>query len=180
MIFKATPLIGAYLIEPERFEDDRGFFARVYCVDEFQENGLEPLGEQCNVSFNRLKGTVRGLHYQSRPYEEAKSVRCTAGSIFDVIVDLRADSPTYGQHASFYLTQANRSLLYIPKGFAHGFQTLTNDVEVFYQMSCPFVSTAACGVLYSDPDLDISWPEPVTVVSDRDAKHPSLSELGSL
>jgi len=177
MRFTPTSLAGAYLIEPERFEDERGFFARVYCAEEYSSHGLEPLGEQCNVSFNKKKGTLRGLHFQCAPYEEAKSVRCTSGSIFDVIVDVRKGSSTFGQHACFELSQQNRSVLYIPKGFAHGFQTLEDNVEVFYQMSCAFVAASSGGVLYSDPSLDIAWPESVTALSERDAEHPLLADV---
>lgn len=180
MIFEPAPLDGAFLIEPERAEDSRGFFARVYCAEEFQKHGLEPLGEQCNVSYNLKKGTVRGLHYQIPPYAEAKSVRCTAGAIFDVIVDLREGSPSFGQYAAFELSQRNRSLLYIPEGFAHGFQTLTDEAEVFYQMSSSYVEGAAAGVLFSDPELGIAWPETVTSVSERDAEHPVLSNVTPL
>lgn len=180
MIFNSTPLEGAFLIEPELSADSRGFFARAYCAEEFANHGLDALGVQCNISYNLKKGTVRGLHYQLAPHTEAKSVRCTMGAIFDVILDLREDSPTYGQYASFELSQSNRSVLYIPQGLAHGFQTLEDDTEVFYQMSASYVEGAAAGVLFSDPSIGIDWPVEVTSVSDRDAEHPLLSQTTPL
>lgn len=180
MNFIPAGLAGAYLIEPARAADERGFFSRVYCAQEFGAHGLNPLGEQCNVSYNLKKGTLRGLHYQLAPHEEAKSVRCTAGAIFDVILDLRAESPSFGQHAVFELTAKNRSVLYIPEGFAHGFQTLTDGAEVFYQMSSPYMEGSAAGILFSDPELGIDWPEAVTSISERDANHPSFSQATAL
>ena len=146
MIFTETRLAGAYLIEPERIEDERGFFARTWCRDEFERHGLNPRLVQCNVSYNARRGTLRGMHYQAKPHEEAKLVRCTRGAIYDVIVDLRPDSPTYRQWVAAELTAENRRMLYIPEGFAHGFQTLADETEVFYQMSELFHPESARGV----------------------------------
>lgn len=169
MNFVATELRGAYVVEPERLEDDRGFFARTYCRKEFLAHGMNPDVVQCNISFNRSKGTLRGMHYQNAPYEEAKLVRCTRGAIFDVIVDLRRHSQTRGRWIGVELTSDNRRALYIPEGFAHGFQTLESDSEVFYQMSAEFHPEAARGVRWNDPALCIQWPLLNPTVSVRDA-----------
>src|SRR5688500_11400400 len=135
MIFTETDLKGAYIIEPEKLEDERGFFARTWCAREFEEHGLNPRLAQCNISYNHKKGTLRGMHFQAKPYEEAKLVRCTIGAIYDVIIDLRPQSPTYTQWTAVELTADNHRMLYVPEGFAHGFQTLMDQTEVFYQMS---------------------------------------------
>ena len=172
MKFYETDLSGAWLVEPERFDDERGFFARTWCHQEFADRGLNPALVQCNVSFNNRSGTLRGMHYQTAPWEEAKLVRCTAGSIHDVIIDLRLDSPTYLQSAGFELTQENRLALYVPEGFAHGFQTLRDKSEVFYQMSETYHGDCAAGVRWNDPAFAISWPLPVSVISVRDNSYP--------
>ena len=174
MKFAETPLAGAYILELERREDERGFFARSFCRREFAEHGLEPLVAQCNVSWNRMKGTLRGMHYQAPPVSEAKLVRCSRGAIHDVIVDLRRESPTYLHHFATELTADNRRQLYIPDHFAHGFLTLTDDAEVAYQMSEYFTPGAARGIRYDDPAVGIRWPHPVAVISGQDAAWPLL------
>jgi dTDP-4-dehydrorhamnose 3,5-epimerase len=168
MRFTATKLVGACIIEPQLREDNRGLFARTYCAREFHEQGLVDSFVQCNTSWNARKGTVRGLHYQLPPSSEVKLVRCTAGSLWDVIVDLRPDSPTYLQHVAVELSVRNRLALYIPEMFAHGFQALEDATEVFYQMSDFYTPKLAKGVRYDDPKIGIQWPLPVTSISDQD------------
>lgn len=170
--FMATTIGGAYRIEPERLVDERGFFARTWCEREFQEHGLESRLAQCSFSFSPYRGTLRGMHYQASPHAEAKLVRCTQGAIYDVILDLRRDSPTHLAWASFELTAENRSALYIPKGLAHGFLTLTDGCEVLYQMSDAFHAPAARGVRWNDPAYAIEWPQGVSTISARDANYP--------
>jgi dTDP-4-dehydrorhamnose 3,5-epimerase len=170
--FRPTPLSGAFLVDLEPHHDERGFFARSYCAREFAEHGLARVGIQCNVSWNQRRGTLRGLHYNAPPDEEAKLVRCTAGAILDVIVDLRRDSPTHLEWFSVELDPQNRRMLYVPAGFAHGFLTLRDDSEVFYQMSAPYVADAARGVRWNDPSLGITWPAEPAVISERDASYP--------
>lgn len=174
MIFAKTKLSGAFLIEPHRLEDDRGFFARTWCRREFEEHGLDPRVVQCNVSFNSKKGTLRGMHYQEKPHEEAKLVRCTAGAIYDVILDLRSDSSTYLEWIAVELTASNRLTLYVPAGFAHGFQTLVADTEVFYQMSEFYVRESARGVRWNDPMFGIEWPWDDRTISERDRTYPDF------
>ena len=174
MKFTETELKGAFIIEPERLEDERGFFARVFCEKELAARGLETRFVQCSISFNRLKGTLRGLHYQAHPHEETKIVRCTRGVIYDVIVDLRRQSRTYGKWLGIELSAENRRMLYIPQGFAHGFQTLENDCEMLYQISVEYNSASFRGQHHDDPGLAITWPQPVTVVSERDCALPKL------
>jgi len=174
LIFSATSLPGSWVIDIEPMDDDRGFFARSFCQEEFAARGLDPHLAQCNISYNHARGTLRGMHYQQPPHEEAKLVRCTAGAIFDVVVDLRADSPTFMGHFAVELSARNRRALFIPKGFAHGFQTLEDDAEVFYQMSTPYVPHSASGFRYDDPVLDLPWPETVTRVSEKDLNYPPL------
>lgn len=174
MKFVATPLAGAYLIELARIEDDRGFFARSFCRDEFRAHGLSPTVAQCNVSWNRRKGTLRGLHYQDRPHEEAKLVRCTRGALWDVIVDLREQSPTRLQWHGVRLVADSGDALYVPEGVAHGFQTLVDDTEVLYQMSEPYYPELARGVRWDDPRLRIAWPLPEPILSERDRTYPLL------
>ena len=169
MKFLPTRLAGACVIELDRLEDERGFFARSFCRDEFAAHGLKSSFVQCNVSFNAARGTLRGLHYQASPHEEAKLVRCTRGAIFDVIVDLRKASATRMQWVGMELTAENHRMLYVPEGFAHGFQTLDDASEVFYQMSETFHPEAARGVRWNDPALGIAWPLPGPTVSARDA-----------
>jgi dTDP-4-dehydrorhamnose 3,5-epimerase len=174
MLFNPTPVVGAFLVEPERIVDERGFFARTWCQDEFRAHGLNPALSQCSISYNPSKGTLRGMHYQIAPHEEAKLVRCTTGSIYDVAIDLRPASVTYGAHAVAVLSGANRSMLYIPEGCAHGFLTLEDRTEVFYQMSVPFEPSAARGVRWDDPGLGIGWPGRVVVINDRDRSWPDV------
>ncbi len=174
MIFTETKLQGAFIIEPELIEDERGFFARTWCRKEFEAHGLNPNLAQCNVSFNKKKGTLRGMHYQAEPFAEAKLVRCTSGSIYDVIVDLRPSSPTFKQWTAEELTAENRRMLYIPEGFAHGFQTLTDRAEVFYQMSEIFYADGARGYRWNDPAFDIRWPLDETILSMKDRQYPDF------
>jgi dTDP-4-dehydrorhamnose 3,5-epimerase len=174
MIFTETRLQGAYLIEPELRQDERGFFARTWCQNEFAIKSLPTQWVQCNISFNRQRGTLRGLHFQTAPYEEAKLVRCTMGGIYDVIVDLRVDSPTFGQWLAVELTAQNRLMLFIPTGFAHGFQTLADEVEVFYQMSAFYAPECARGVRWDDPAFQISWPVERRIISERDRSFPDF------
>ncbi len=171
MIFTPTDLHGATIVDLDRKQDERGFFARSWCREEFIANGLNPYLVQCNVSFNKKAGTLRGMHYQIRPYEEEKLVRCTAGALFDVIVDLRPTSSTYLRHIGVELTAENRRAMYIPEGFGHGFITLADDTEIFYQMSSFYVPDAQRGVRYNDPAFGIQWPIPIQVVSGRDATY---------
>lgn len=176
MNFLETKLQGACVITPERVEDARGFFARAFCRHEFEANGLNPDLVQCNISFNKLKGTLRGMHYQMPPHAEAKLVRCTAGAIYDVIIDLRAASPTFKQWFSKELTADNHQMLYIPEGFAHGFLTLADNTEVFYQHSAFYSQDDALGVRFDDPALDIAWPLPAGVISFRDQSYPLIDK----
>lgn len=171
LIFTETNLRGAYLIEPEPQRDNRGFFARTWCQEEFVHRGLNPRLVQCNVSFNRTKGTWRGMHYQVAPHAEAKLVRCTMGSICDVIVDLRPDSPTFRSHVTVTLSADNRQMLYIPETFAHGFVTLEEKTEVFYQMSEFYAPESARGFRWNDPFFDIRLPVEVTCISERDRNY---------
>lgn len=159
MKFIESDLAGAFVIEPERLEDERGFFARVWCKDEFLRQGLNPCIAQCNISFNKKCGTLRGMHYQRAPHQEDKLVRCTMGEIYDVIIDLRPDSPTCNQYFATRLSAENRRMLYIPKGFAHGFQTLVDNTEVHYQMSEVFVPGVGSGVRWDSPVFSIEWPD---------------------
>src|SRR5947207_436006 len=158
MKFVPLALSGAYLIEPELIQDERGFFARTWCADESKTRGLSTKVAQCSISYNRLRGTLRGIHYQAEPFAEAKLVRCSAGAIYDVIVDLRQRSATYRQWVALELTSANHRMIYIPEGLAHGFQTLTDESEVSYQMSEPYMSECARGVRWNDPLFRIEWP----------------------
>ncbi|WP_421656863.1 dTDP-4-dehydrorhamnose 3,5-epimerase [Leptothermofonsia sp. ETS-13] len=175
MHFISTPLPDAYIIEPERLEDQRGFFARTWCQQEFMDQGLDPNLVQCSISFNHKKGTVRGMHFQAPPFAETKLVRCTQGAIYDVIVDLRPDSSTYLQWFAVELTAENRKALYIPKGFAHGFQTCVNNTEIFYQMSDYYTPNSARGFRWNDPSFKIDWPEEVTLISSRDQEYPDYT-----
>ncbi len=168
MIFTETNLKGAFIIDPERIEDERGFFARTWCQTEFEAHGLDTRLVQCNISFNAKKGTLRGMHYQASPYEETKLVRCTMGALYDVIIDLRPASPTFKQWIAVELTADNRRMLYIPGGFAHGFQTLEDSTEVFYQMSEIYHSESARGVRWDDPAFVVEWPLPDPIMSAKD------------
>ena len=173
MIITETKLKGVFLIDLERKEDERGFFARTWCRNEFEQRGLNPRLVQCSVSFNKHKGTLRGLHYQAAPHEEAKLVRCTRGAIHDVAVDLRPDSPTYLRWTAAELTAANGRALYVPEGCAHGFQTLADDSEVLYQISEFYCPESARGARWDDPAFGIEWPPAVRrILSERDAAYP--------
>jgi len=173
--FVPTPLTGAFVVELEPIEDERGFFARSFCQNEFRARGLDPVVAQCNVSLNRNRGTLRGLHYQAPPHEEAKLVRCIRGAIWDVIVDLREGLPTRWKSFSTELTADNRRALYVPRGFAHGFQTLADDSEVLYQISEFYHPESSRGLRWDDPALGIRWPLPEPVVSARDRAYPLLA-----
>jgi dTDP-4-dehydrorhamnose 3,5-epimerase len=175
MIFKEIDLKGSYIIELETHEDARGFFARAWCRREMAAAGLDTELAQCNISFNRKKGTLRGMHYQAPPHEETKIVRCTKGGVYDVIVDLRFGSPTYGRHFGVILTAENRRILYVPKSFAHGFLTLEDDTEVFYQMSEFYAPEYARGFRWDDPAFQIQWISDVHFISHRDRTYPDFN-----
>ena len=174
MKFIETQIAGVWIVELERLGDDRGFFARSFCTEEFAAHGIDTAVVQCNISFNDKAATIRGLHYQAPPAAEGKLVRCTSGAIYDVAVDVRPESPTYLHHVAVELTADNRIALFVPELFAHGFQTLADNTEVFYQMTAAFAPDAGRGLRYSDPALGITWPLPVSAVSDRDASLPLL------
>jgi dTDP-4-dehydrorhamnose 3,5-epimerase len=174
MIFRGTKLPGVAEIQIEPKPDDRGFFARTWCQREFEEVGFNINVVQCSVSFNAQKGTLRGMHYQAPPFAEAKLVRCTRGAIYDVALDVRPDSPTYGKWVAVELTSEKRNMLYVPEGCAHGFLTLTDDTEVFYQMSEFYTAEAGRGVRWNDPAFQIIWPAAVEVISERDRTYPDF------
>lgn len=174
MIFHQLEIAGAFLIEPVRKEDKRGFFARTYCRRELEERGLDPTVVQCNVSVNKKAGTVRGMHWQAEPYPEIKLVRCTRGKVHDVILDLRPESKTYKQHYGVELSDHNRHSLYIPAGCAHGFQALSDGAEVFYQMSEFYYPESTRGVRWNDPAFSIAWPLEISVISERDLEFPDF------
>lgn len=174
MRFTETPLAGAFVVDAQRFADTRGFFARTYCQREFTERGLNARFVQANVSYNERRGTLRGMHYQIPPHAEAKLVRCTRGAIHDVIIDLRLGSATYLGHFAVRLDEDNRTMLYVPEGFAHGFLTLSDATEVSYQMSAEYSPDHGAGVRYDDPVFGIPWPEPVRVIVERDRTYPDF------
>jgi dTDP-4-dehydrorhamnose 3,5-epimerase len=174
MIFTESPLPGALLVDLTPIADERGFFARTYCAQEFAAQGLATELQQCSVSYNLRKGTLRGLHYQRAPHEEHKLVRCTAGAIFDVIVDIRPKSAHYRRWYGTELTAQNRRSLFIPPGFAHGFITLSDETEVYYMISVPYAPEHAQGFRWSDPAFGILWPLAPSVISPRDAAYPLL------
>ena len=174
MIFAETRLKGAFVIDPERLEDERGFFARTWCQREFRAHGLEVNLVQCSLSYNKEKGTLRGMHYQAPPYEEVRLVRCTRGAIYDVIIDLRPDSHTFKQWTGVELTAGNYHSLYVPQGFAHGFLTLEDNTEVFYQMSEFYVSEYARGIRWNDSAFGIHWPIHAEIISERDQSYPDF------
>ncbi|MDA8087465.1 MAG: dTDP-4-dehydrorhamnose 3,5-epimerase [Nitrospiraceae bacterium] len=185
MKFVKTRLDGAFIVEPEAEADGSGFLAGSWCQHEFEMLGIHKKPVQSNVSFNKKRGTLRGLHYQAAPYSEAKLVRCTLGAVYDVIADLRPDSPTYQQWMSVELTQKNRRLLYVPEGFAHGFMTLRDNTEVFYQMTRFYMPEYSRGIRWNDPLFEIKWPLKVSEISDKDRQYPdfvpsavSLSKTG--
>ena len=176
MIFEKIPLNDAYLITPQPLEDERGFFARSWCQREFTEHGLNPSLAQCSISFNHVRGTLRGMHFQVEPYAETKVVRCTMGSVYDVIVDLRPSSASFRKSFGTELSAENRKMLYIPEGFAHGFITLSDNSEIFYQMSEFYHPDSARGYRWNDPVFAITWPISVQVISDRDANYPDFPD----
>lgn len=171
MIFTETRLKGAFIIEPQRVEDERGFFARSFCKKEFEEHGLNPCIVQCNISYNKNKATLRGMHYQVAPHAEDKVVSCPRGSIYDVIIDLRPDSVTYCEWLAVELSSENYTMLYIPKGYAHGFQTLEYNTAILYQMSEFYHPDSARGVRWDDPAFGIEWPITPPVISHRDRSY---------
>lgn len=171
MIFTETKLAGAFLIELDKFEDERGFFALSWSEKEFAARGLESRFVESNVSFNHRKGTLRGMHYQQAPHGQVKLVRCTRGAIFDVIIDLRPSSATFKKWVGVELTASNHKTLYVPTDFAHGFQTLEDDSEILYQMSSPYVPESGRGIRWNDPAFGVEWPMPVELINDRDSSH---------
>lgn len=173
--FTETSLCGAYILDIEPIEDERGFFARSWCIDEFKQHGLNSQLAQCNISFNHKKGTLRGMHYQIKPHEETKIVRCTHGALYDVIIDIRSQSPTYKKWFGIELTQENHRAIYIPEGFAHGFQTLEDNTEVLYMMSALYHAESARGISWDDPNIAIQWPLVITAISKRDLSYPAFS-----
>ena len=178
MIFNQAKLKGAYIIEVQSLEDDRGFFARTFCQKEFEKHGLNPHVAQCNISYSRKKGTLRGMHYQVAPFGEAKLVICVSGSIYDVIIDLRPDSPTYCEWMAMELTaRGPRHMLYVPENFAHGFQTLEDETQVFYQMSQLYHPESARGLRWNDPAFNIRWPDGQRIISEKDRSFPDFIRL---
>ena len=175
MRFQNTDLDGAWLIDLEPVCDNRGFFSRTFCVNEFKANGMETHFVQHSLAYSARRGTLRGMHFQSAPHSEVKVVECSKGAIFDVIIDIRPQSPTFGQWRGFELSAGNHRQLYIPKGFAHGLQTLANDTEVRYLISAPYEPSAARGLRYNDPAFAIAWPLPVAVVSSKDQAWPDFA-----
>lgn len=174
MIFTETKLAGAFLIEPERHDDVRGFFARNWSEREFAEQGLVSHFVESNISFSHKTGTLRGMHYQAAPHGQVKLVRCTSGAVYDAIIDLRRDSPTFKQWTAVELTARNHLTLYVPLGFAHGFQTLEDESEVTYQVSSPYHPESSTGLRWDDPAFEISWPEGERVIIDRDRLYPDF------
>jgi dTDP-4-dehydrorhamnose 3,5-epimerase len=174
MIFKETRLKGAFVVELEKRVDERGFFARAWCRHEFGSRGLSSDIVQCNISFNHQRGTLRGMHYQAAPHEEIKIVRCIKGAVCDVVIDLRPNSETFKEWHAVELTADNRKMMYVPKGFAQGFLTLTDDCEIFYQMSTDYAPAFARGVRWNDSAFGIEWPEKITVISKRDNTYPDF------
>jgi len=177
MRFTETKLQGAYIVELERREDSRGFFARAFCQKEFAAHGLKPLIAQANVAYNLKKGTLRGMHFQFPPAAETKLVRCTRGAILDIIVDLRAESPTYLQHIAVELNEENGRALYVPERFAHGYQTLNDNTETSYQVGEFYAPDYESGLMHDDPRLGLEWPLPVAVISDKDQKFELLDHI---
>lgn len=175
MIFHKTNLKDAYIIELNKLKDERGFFARQYCQNEFRDHGIQISIVQANVSYNKLKGTLRGMHFQTEPHGEAKLVRCTKGGIYDAIIDVRSDSPTFKKWIGVELTEHNHKMLYVPEGFAHGFITLQDDTEVTYQVSEFYTPGAEEGIRWDDPTFNIDWPVEVNVISEKDLNWPDFN-----
>lgn len=176
MKFEETPLAGAWIVDLDPAEDARGFFARAFCVKEFEAHEIDPTVVQCNLSFNHHAGTLRGMHYQIAPAGEAKFIRCISGSIYDVIIDMRPESPTYLKHYGAELSAENKRTLYVPEGFAHGYQALEDGAEVFYMVSEFYTPGYERGCRYDDPRFGIQWPLPVTDISEKDASWPDYKE----
>ena len=174
MIFNETKLSGVFLIEPERLEDERGFFALSWSAAEFARRSLDSQLAECNISVNNKKSTLRGMHYQADPHGQTKLVRCTMGAVYDVVIDLRASSPTFKQWVGVELSAQNHLMIYIPKGFAHGFQTLEDNSEVFYQMSDPYMPHISQGVRWNDPAFNIKWPPGERIINERDRSWPDF------
>ena len=177
MKFTETPLKGAWVIDLDPMTDGRGFFARTYCEHEFKAHGIDLTLVQCNMSQNNKARTLRGMHLQTAPVEESKLVRCIQGSLYDVIIDLRTASPTYLMHFGTELSAENRRMLYVPIGFAHGYQTLEDDTEVFYMVGAYYTPEYACGFRYNDPTFSIQWPLPVEFISEKDAIWPLFESM---
>ena len=175
MIFTETKLHGAFIIDVKLIEDDRGFFALTWSADIFESYGLESRVVQMNLSFNKRAGTLRGMHFQKEPYAQAKVVSCIRGSIYDVLIDLRPDSPTFQEWDSVELSASNHRMLYVPKGFAHGFQTLEDDTEVLYHMSDVYMPESASGVRWNDPTFAIEWPPAERTIIARDDEYPDFT-----
>jgi dTDP-4-dehydrorhamnose 3,5-epimerase len=175
MRFHETKIPGVFQIQLESSVDDRGFFARSWCRKEFQSHGLKDQLAQCSVSFSKRKGTLRGMHYQADPFPETKVVSCTRGAVYDVVIDLRRASPAYRHWIGVHLTAADRNMIYVPEGCAHGFMTLEDETEVFYQISEFYYPELARGVRWDDPAFEVSWPLPVEVISDRDRSYPDFA-----
>lgn len=176
MNFNETPLKGAYIIEIKPFTDDRGLFVRTFCKNEFQAVGYTKEFVQFNHSITNIKGTIRGMHYQVPPFSEVKLIRCIRGSVFDVIIDIRKNSPTFLQHASFELSEHNMHSLFIPEGFAHGFQTLEDNTQLIYHHTAFYTPGYEAGIQYNDPMINITWPLPVSVITDKDQNHQLLNK----
>jgi dTDP-4-dehydrorhamnose 3,5-epimerase len=176
MIYEETTLKGVFVIGAEKLVDERGFFARAWCQNGFKNHSLTSSFVQANISFNNKTGTLRGMHYQVAPYEEIKLVRCTRGAIYDVVIDLRPISPTYKRWVGVELTADNYNMLYVPEGCAHGFQTLSDDAEVFYQVSQFYSPAHERGIRYNDPAFGIDWPMEVQIISDKDMNWPEFTQ----
>lgn len=174
MKFQELNLSGLYLIESDCFEDERGFFARTFCKDEFAKYGVNMHFEQCSFSFNKKKGTLRGMHFQTVPFEEAKLIRCTHGAIYDVLIDLRPESKTFKKWQAIELSEHSLKFLYVPPGFAHGFQTLEDATQVFYQISSKYSPQHSSGVRWNDPAFSINWPLAVSTISKKDQEYPNF------
>lgn len=175
MKFTPTPLKDAFLVDLEKIGDERGFFARVFCNDEFKKHGLDPKVTTVNCSYSKVKGTLRGMHYQLPPMAETKLVKCISGALYDVILDIRQDSPTFGQSFGVTLTPENRQMMYVPRGFAHGFITLESNTEILYLVSAPYSKENERGIRWNDPAFNIAWPEAPVIISDRDQSHPDFT-----
>lgn len=180
MIFTELDISGVFLVELELHSDDRGFFARIWCQEEFKKRGLNDRLVQCSVSFNAKKGTLRGMHYQVAPYREAKLIRCSRGAIYDVAIDLRPESPTFKRHVGVELSDQNHKMLYVPEGFAHGFITLRDETEVLYHISEFWSPAHARGVRWNDPAFGIKWPAQPQIIADRDREYPDFTKRGGM